>query len=110
MFLPENRPNNTCDAKFCSTIEGNKRKIASYNFEAAEPYLRELVPNPKLKAIYHNKSQLELPVVVSGASHNHHKEALLLIEHINTFIRPKYDSIPFYFFDLGLVASEKQKV
>ena len=45
-------PNDTCDAEFCSSQEGNKRKISSYNLSKVEPYLRQLAPDSNLQAIY----------------------------------------------------------
>ena len=60
--------------------------------------------------MYSNKKKVEVPVLVSGASSNHYLEAQMLIENLNIFVRPIYTNTPFYFFDLGLTASEKQKV
>ena len=103
-------PNDTCDAEFCSSQEGNKRKILSYNLSEVEPYLRQLAPDSNLQAIYCNKKTVEVPVLVSGASSNHYLEALMLLENLNAFVRPVYTNTTFYFFDLGLTAPEKQKV
>ena len=103
-------PNDTCDAEFCSSQEGNKRKILSYNLSEAGPYLRQLAPDSIRNVIYSINTKVEVPVLVSGSSSNHYKEALTLIKNLNTYVRPTYSNTPFYFFDLGLTASEKLKV
>ena len=55
-----------CEARFCSTTgtEGNKRKIDSYDFAKAEPYMKKLQPNRTTKVILKGSgtSNIEIPV------------------------------------------------
>ena len=103
--------NDTCEAKFCSTREGNMRKIKSYNFTKAEPYLQYLIPKKNLKRIWTNRniSNIELPVIVTGASSNHYKEALKLLHNLKTVVFPVYKT-DLVFFDLGLNQAQRKKV
>ena len=110
-FFSEISQNISCEATFCPTLEGNKRKIESYNFTQAEPYLRHLTRKNDLEIFFEerNSATIEIPVLVSGASSNHVREALILFDHLNTVYHPFY-SAPFYFFDLGLKQSDIQQV
>ena len=109
--FPEISLNESCEVNFCPTFEGNKRKIESYNFSQAEPYLHHLVPKKFRESIWNGRgsSFIELPVLVSGASSNHFEEALELFPQLDTYIYPAY-STEFYFFDLGLWPSQLRKV
>lgn len=100
-----------CEAKFCPTLEGNQRKIASYNLSAADPYMPLLEPKPNLESVYKGPgtSNIEIPVFVGGASSNHFGEGVRLIKHLNTLIRPAYPTMKLFIFDLGLTPSEKKQ-
>ena len=101
-----------CEATFCPTTEGNKRKIDSYDIGKAEPYMKDLQPNRTTKVIMKGSgtSSIEIPVFVSGLSSNHFYEGLELLEYLNNFVRPKYPTIEIYMFDLGLTANESRQV
>ena len=101
-----------CGARFCPTTEGNKRKIDSYDFVKAEPYMKNLQPNRTTKVIMKGSgtSSIEIPVFVSGLSSNHFYEGLELLEYLNNFVRPKYRTMEIYMFDLGLTANESRQV
>lgn len=93
-----------CEARFCSTTEGNQRKIASYNFSKAEPYLVGPESKSDREIIYKGPgtSGVEIPAFVGGASSNHFHEALKLLRHFNSLIRPAYPNLKLHYFDLGL--------
>lgn len=93
-----------CEAKFCKTTTGNQRKIASYNFSRADPYLPQLEPSSNLEAIFKvpGTSGIEIPVLVGGCSSNHFHENLGLVRNLNTVLRPAYPTTKLFFFDLGL--------
>ena len=101
-----------CEARFCPTTEGNKRKIDSYDFAKAEPYMKKLQPNRTAKVILKGSgtSEIEIPVFVSGISSNHFYEGLLLLENLNNFVRPKYPTTELYMFDLGLKTDESRQL
>ena len=103
--------NDTCEAKFCSTLEGNMRKIKSYNFTKAEPYLQYLIPQKNRKRIWTNRNStnIELPVIVTGACNNHYMEALDLLHNLKTVVFPVYKT-DLVFFDLGLNPEQRLKV
>ena len=110
--FPDISENDQCEASFCPTLEGNKRKIASYNFSQAEPYMSQLDPHPKLESIYKGPgtSGIEIPVFVGGASSNHMSEALRQIAHLNKDIRPAYPTLKVFFYDIGLSITQFQMV
>ena len=70
------------------------RKIQSYNFSKAEPYFKKLEPSGTLEAIFKGPgtSNIEIPVLVGGASSNHFHEALGLLKNLNEVVRPAYPS------------------
>ena len=112
IYYAEISGSETCEAKFCSTLEGNKRKIESYDFTKAEPYFEHLIPRQYRGSIWNSNltsSSMELPVIVAGASSNHYRGALALIQNLNEFVFPVYKT-EFIFFDLGLMNAQRKKV
>ena len=87
------------------------RKIESYDFTKAEPYLKHLVPVRPRKKIWsrRNISSIEIPVIVSGASSNHFNETLKLISNLKKKVFTVYET-EFFIFDLGLTMVEREKV
>lgn len=100
-----------CEARFCPTIEGNKRKIDSYNFSNADPYMKLLMPNRTTQVVVKGSgtSNIEIPVLVGGSSSNHFNEALELFKNLNSYVRPVYPTA-LYFFDLGLKPDEIRQI
>ena len=85
------------------------KKIKSIDFSMAAPYLNKLKPigNPE---IYFHKNGVEIPVMATAASSNHYDEAGMLIENLNTVVRPAYPSMQLYFFDIGLKDWQREQV
>ena len=112
LFLAAISEDTPCKTRFCPTQEGNKRKIDSYNFCKAEPYLKQLEAHTPLEMLTKGQdtSSIEIPVFVSGTSSNHFQEALLMLDNLNKVVRPAYPTAKLYFFDLGLRTSEVSQV
>ena len=85
------------------------KKIKSIDFSMAAPYLNKLKPigNPE---IFFHKNGVEIPVMATAASSNHYDEAGMLIENLNTVVRPAYPSMQLYFFDIGLKDWQREQV
>ena len=111
-YLTELTSEVNCTAKFGKTRTEDIEKIQSYSLSSVNHYLRQLdpVPSPGVFLSHEGPGAVEAPVLVSGASSNHFVEAGLLINHINSDVRPLYRNVPFYFFDLGLQRWQSQKV
>ena len=108
-FFSAIRRDDVCDAGFGATIEDDMKKIKSIDFSMAAPYLKKLKPigNPE---IFFHKNGVEIPVMATAASSNHYDEAGMLIENLNTVVRPAYPSMQLYFFDIGLKDWQREQV
>ena len=108
-FFSAIRRDDVCDAGFGATIEDDMKKIKSIDFSMAAPYLNKLKPigNPE---IFFHKNGVEIPVMATAASSNHYDEAGMLIENLNTVVRPAYPSMQLYFFDIGLKDWQREQV
>ena len=107
LYYTEISESEACEAEFCSTLEGNKRKIESYDFTKAEPYFQYLTPRQYRGSIW--EKSIELPVIVTGSSSNHYREAVTLIQNLKEVVFPVYKT-EFIFFDLGLMMAQRKKV
>ena len=111
VFIPE--PGNVCDATFGKTLEENIDKVKSYNLSEADPYFHDLDPldtTPKVILKGPETSDIEVPTVVTGASHNHFLESLEMLKGLNKVVRSAYKTIEVFYYDLGLESEEKDQV
>ena len=107
-----------CDARIGDTLEENLRKIDSYKFPAAKPYLKELLPaNFKFQDASHwlngdktDQSLPSFPALVTAVSANHFSEAMELVGNVNQQVRAVNKDIKFFIYDLGLTERQKEKV
>ena len=74
--------------------------------------MKLLLPNKTLEVIKKGPgtSNIEIPVLVGGASSNHFQEALGLFKNLNEVVRPVYPTTKLYYFDLGLRPNEISQV
>jgi len=63
---------------------------------------------PLNQTLYTN--DVDVPVIVTGASDNHFKEIKLLFININTIWRKAYPNTTVIMYDLGLVGDQQQQV
>ena len=94
------------------------RKIDSYNFPEAKPYLKNLIPdNFKVKDAKHHLGGLQIdpslpstPALVTACSANHFSESMELVWNVKNVVRPAYKDIKFYYYDMGLTAKQRKQV
>ena len=74
--------------------------------------MKQLLSNGTTRTIVKGSgtSNIEIPVLVGGASSNHFHEALELFKNLNNFVRPVYPTTALHFFDLGLKPDELRQV
>ena len=94
-------------------------KIDSYNFPDAQLHLKRLLPKDfRIKEAkiytkqgsYSDQSVPSIPALVTAFSANHFTEGLMLIDNINTVVKPAYKSIKLYVFDIGLTSNQRKQV
>ena len=99
-------------------MEDDLRKIDSYEFPEAKPYLQKLLPeNFMVKdAMYHtegvviDQSLPSIPALVTACSANHFSESMELVWNINNMVRPSYKDIKFFYYDMGLTDKQRKEV
>ena len=107
-----------CNARIGDTLEENLRKIDSYKFPSAQPYLKKLLPeNFKFQDASYwldgdktYQSLPSLPAIVTASSANHFSESMELVENVNNVVRAVYKDIKFFFYDMGLTEKQRKKV
>ena len=112
--LPRNtrndHPEKHCISVFPENLHENMNLISKYLFNISEKYRRALGfdERPIVDKITQSVKHNDVPVFVSAASANHFDELQALFENIHRVVIPKYKSLRFIFYDIGLTKWQKE--